>query len=64
MDSITAAFPNRQLHVILLDNLGTHKKNEYWLKAHPNVQFQFHADQRVLTQPGRGMVLDPAGAIA
>jgi transposase len=40
MDSITAAFPNRQLHVIL-DNLSTHKKNEYWLKAHPNVQFHF-----------------------
>ena len=34
------AFPNRQLHVIL-DNLNTHKKNEHWLKAHPNVQFHF-----------------------
>ncbi|MCP1747564.1 transposase [Bradyrhizobium japonicum] len=40
MDSLTAAFPNRQLHVIL-DNLNTHKKNEDWLKAHPNVQFHF-----------------------
>ena len=30
---------NRKLHVIL-DNLNTHKKNEHWLKAHPNVQFQ------------------------
>lgn len=40
MDSITAAFPDRQLHVIL-DNLNTHKKNEDWLKAHPNVQFHF-----------------------
>jgi len=30
----------RQLHVIL-DNLNTHKKNEPWLKAHPNVQFHF-----------------------
>ena len=28
------------LHVIL-DNLNTHKKNELWLKAHPNVQFHF-----------------------
>ncbi len=40
MDGVTAAFPNRQLHVIL-DNLNTHKKNEPWLKAHPNVQFHF-----------------------
>ena len=40
MNSVTAAFPNRQLHVIL-DNLSTHKKNEHWLKAHPNVQFHF-----------------------
>ena len=32
MDRVTAAFPNRQLHVIL-DNLSTHKKNEEWLKA-------------------------------
>ena len=40
MNSLTAAFPNRQLHVIL-DNLNTHKKNERWLKAHPNVQFHF-----------------------
>src|SRR6266849_2242877 len=40
MSSITAAFPDRQLHVIL-DNLNTHKKNEHWLKAHPNVQFHF-----------------------
>src|SRR6476646_1096964 len=40
MDSVTSAFPDRQLHVIL-DNLNTHKKNENWLKAHPNVQFHF-----------------------
>ena len=32
MNGITAAFPNRQLHVIL-DNLNTHKNNEDWLKA-------------------------------
>src|SRR5258707_10197631 len=38
--SLTAAFPGRKLHVIL-DNLNTHKKNEDWLKAHPNVQFHF-----------------------
>ncbi|MGY4183085.1 transposase [Bradyrhizobium sp. USDA 4518] len=40
MYSVTAVFPNRKLHVIL-DNLNTHKKNEHWLKAHPNVQFHF-----------------------
>jgi magnesium-transporting ATPase (P-type) len=40
MNSVTAAFPDRQLHVIL-DNLNTHQKNEHWLKAHPNVQFHF-----------------------
>ena len=40
MNGITAAFPNRKLHVIL-DNLNTHKKNEHWLKAHPNVRFHF-----------------------
>src|SRR5437660_6293603 len=38
MNSVTAAFPGRKLHVIL-DNLNTHKKNVHWLKAHPNVQF-------------------------
>ena len=38
MNSVTTAFPNRQLHVIL-DNLNTHKKNEDWLEAHPNVNF-------------------------
>src|ERR1700741_5501392 len=40
MDRVTAAFPDRQLHVIL-DNLSTHQKNEEWLKAHPNVKFHF-----------------------
>jgi hypothetical protein len=34
MDSVTAAFPNRQLHVAL-DNLSTHKKNEPWLERIP-----------------------------
>src|SRR3546814_18411330 len=31
---------DRQIHVIL-DNLSTHKKNEDWLAAHPNVTFHF-----------------------
>jgi hypothetical protein len=34
MKSVTAAFPNRQLHVIL-GNLSTHKNDEPWLKAIP-----------------------------
>src|SRR6202022_3482095 len=40
MNSVTAAFPNPQLHATL-DNLNPPKKNEYWLKAPPNVQFHF-----------------------
>ena len=40
MNSVAAAFPDRELHVIL-DNLNTHKKNERWLKKHPNVHFHF-----------------------
>jgi transposase len=40
MNSVAATFPDRELHVIL-DNLNTHKKNERWLKKHPNVQFHF-----------------------
>ena len=46
MNSLTAAFPNQKLHIIL-DDLNTHKKNEDWLKAHHNVN-SFHADKRVL----------------
>jgi transposase len=40
MDSVVAAFPGRDLHVVL-DNLNTHKKNQRWLKRHPNVHFHF-----------------------
>lgn len=40
MNSIVAAYPDQDLHVIL-DNLNTHKKNELWLKRHPRVQFHF-----------------------
>jgi hypothetical protein len=39
-NGVIAAFPNRQLHVIL-DSLNTQKQNEDWLKAHPNVTFHF-----------------------
>ena len=41
MNDIVAAYPGRELHVIL-DNLSTHKpKNDRWLKRHPNVRFHF-----------------------
>src|SRR5215831_1935175 len=41
MNRVVAAFPDRQLHVIL-DNLNTHKpKNDCWLKRHLNVHFHF-----------------------
>jgi transposase len=41
MNRIVAAYPGRQIHVVL-DNLSTHKpKRERWLKRHPNVHFHF-----------------------
>lgn len=41
MAEIVAGYPaDRQIHVIL-DNLCTHKKNDDWLAAHPNVTFHF-----------------------
>lgn len=41
MDEVIADQPaGRQIHVIL-DNLSTHKKNDDWLAAHPNVTFHF-----------------------
>jgi DDE superfamily endonuclease len=59
MNSVTAAFQNRKLHVIL-DNLNTHKKNEHWFTSQCAVSF--HADKRVLVQSGRGIVLNLARA--
>lgn len=41
MEEVVADQPkDREIHVIL-DNLNTHKKNEDWLAAHPNVTFHF-----------------------
>lgn len=41
MDEVVADVPaDRDVHVIL-DNYCTHKKNEAWLRAHPNVSFHF-----------------------
>jgi transposase len=41
MDEVVADVPDdREIHVIL-DNYCTHKKNDTWLKRHPNVTFHF-----------------------
>ena len=41
MNTIVAANPGREIHVIL-DNLSTHKpKNDQWLARHKNVHFHF-----------------------
>ncbi len=41
MNSIVAAWPDKEIHVIL-DNLRTHKpKVDRWLPRHPNVHFHF-----------------------
>jgi transposase len=41
MNRLVAAYPDRELHVIL-DNLNTHKpKHDRWLARHPTVHFHF-----------------------
>jgi transposase len=41
MDRLVAAYPGKELHVIL-DNLSTHRvEHEPWRQAHPNVHFHF-----------------------
>ena len=40
MNEIVADYPNQKIEVIL-DNLNTHKKNDAWLKRHPNVTFHY-----------------------
>jgi transposase len=40
MDQIVALHPGKEIHAVL-DNLNTHKKNEAWLLAHPDVHFHF-----------------------
>ncbi len=41
MNRIVAAYPGRELHVIL-DNLSTHKpKHDRWLACHPQVHFHY-----------------------
>ena len=63
MNSVTTAFPNRKLHVIL--DKPQHPQEERALaQGASQCAISFHADQRVLAQSGRGMVLDPAGPVA
>lgn len=41
MNQVVAAFPRRELHVVV-DNLSTHKpKRDRWRARHPNVHFHF-----------------------
>lgn len=41
MNETVAAYPGREIHVVL-DNLNTHKpKRDRWLARHPNVHFHF-----------------------
>jgi hypothetical protein len=56
MNRLVAAFPDRELHVIL-DNLNTHKKNERWLKKHSLGAVSFYTDAGILAQSGRDLVL-------
>ena len=63
MNRVVAAFPDRELHVVL-DNLNTHKKCDRWLKKHPNVHFHFHPDAVVVAQSDRDLVFHPSRPIA
>lgn len=41
MNKVVAAYPDKEIHVVL-DNLSTHKpKRDLWLKRHKNVHFHF-----------------------
>jgi transposase len=40
MNEVVADYSGRKIEVIL-DNLNTHKKNNAWLKRHPNVTFHY-----------------------
>lgn len=41
MDEVVADVPASQEVHVILDNYATHKKNDAWLSAHPNVHFHF-----------------------
>ena len=56
MDEVVAGVPaDREIHVTL-DNYCTHKKNDAWLKAHPNVHFSLYADLGFVAQSGGDLV--------
>jgi transposase len=61
-DLVAEQPPDREIHVIL-DNLSTHKNNDHWLAAHPNVTFRFAPTSCKLAQPGGNLVrhLQPKG---
>ena len=41
MNQVVAAYPEREIHVVL-DNLSTHKpKRDMWLARHKNVRFHY-----------------------
>jgi transposase len=41
MNTVVAAYPEREIHVVL-DNLSTHKpKRDIWLKRHKTVHFHY-----------------------
>ena len=65
MNRVVAAYPERQIHVVL-DNLSTHKPTrDMWLKRHNNVRsFPLHADPRILAQSDRNLVLGPHHSVA
>src|SRR5580704_8574025 len=41
LDDVVKDIPNNQEIHVILDNYCTHKKNDEWLLAHPNVYFHF-----------------------
>lgn len=41
MDDVVKDIPQEQEVHVVLDNYCTHKKNDVWLAAHPNVKFHF-----------------------
>jgi len=41
MDEVVKDVPQEQEVHVIVDNYATHKKNDDWLKAHPNVTFHF-----------------------
>ena len=60
LNQIVRAYPRRPLHVVL-DNSSTHSTPEVtrWLTAPQARALSLHADERVLDEHGRDLVLDP-----